>query len=183
LPKHIDVSKIIEKIPPHKDVDGFNPYNVGRSLIGLEPYVYSCTPLGIIKLLEKYSINLEGKNIVVVGRSNIVGKPLAAMLINKSATVTICNSKTINLKDITNKADILISAIGKPKFFTSDYIRQGAVVIDVGINRDDNTLVGDVDFEHVKDIASYITPVPKGVGPMTIAMLMFNTLALYKKNL
>ena len=182
LPKQIDTQKIIEKIPPQKDVDGFHPYNTGRLFSGKEPFAVACTPLGIIKLLEEYNISPEGKNVVIVGRSNIVGKPLAALMTNKNATVTLCHSKTQNLKAITSNADILISAIGKPKYFTSEYIKENAVVIDVGMNRlDDGKLTGDMDFEAVKDKCSYITPVPKGVGPMTIAMLMYNTFNLSKK--
>lgn len=184
LPKHIDTNKIIEKIPPHKDVDGFHPYNLGKLLIADEPFSKACTPLGVKRILDEYNINCEGKNVVIVGRSTIVGKPLSAILTNSNATVTLCHSKTKNLKEITKQADIFISAIGMPKFFNADFIKKDAVVIDVGINRDENgKLVGDVDFESVKDIASYITPVPKGVGPMTIAMLMSNTLELYKKSL
>lgn len=184
LPKHINAQKIIEKIPPQKDVDGFHPYNIGRLFSGFEPYAKACTPKGILKILDEYNISVAGKNIVVVGRSNIVGKPVAAMLSNKNATVTLCHSKTQNLKEITKSADILICAIGKAKFFTSEYIAENVVVIDVGINRNENgVLSGDVDFEQVKDCVSYITPVPKGVGPMTIAMLMENTLDLYKKQL
>jgi len=184
LPKHINTQKIIEKIPAHKDVDGFHPYNSGRLIEGYEPFAKACTPLGIVKLLNEYNINIESKNIVIVGRSNIVGKPLAAMLTNLNATVTLCHSKTKNLQTITKNADILVCAIGKPRFFTKEYIKENAVVIDVGINRDENgKLTGDVDFEHVKELTSYITPVPKGVGPMTIAMLMHNTLELYKHTL
>jgi len=184
LPKHIDTNKIIEKIPPEKDVDGFHPYNIGRLFIGDKPFAIPCTPLGIKKILDEYNIECEGKNVVIVGRSTIVGKPLSAIFTNSNATVTLCHSRTQNLKEITQKADIFVAAIGKPKFFTADYIKKDAVVIDVGINRDEKgQLVGDVDFENVKDIASYITPVPKGVGPMTIAMLMYNTLELYKKSL
>lgn len=184
LPKHIDTNKIIEKIPPHKDVDGFHPYNLGKLLIGDEPFSKPCTPLGVKRILDEYNINCEGKNVVIVGRSTIVGKPLSAILTNSNATATLCHSKTKNLKEITKQADIFISAIGMPRFFNADFIKKDAVVIDVGINRDENgKLVGDVDFESVKDIASYITPVPKGVGPMTIAMLMSNTLELYKKSL
>ena len=184
LPKHINTQKIIEKIPPNKDVDGFHPYNSGRLFAGYEPFAKACTPLGIIKLLNNYNINIEGKNVVIAGRSNIVGKPLAAMMTNLNATVTLCHSKTKNLKEITKNADILVCAIGKPKFFTKEYIKENAVVIDVGINKDGNgKLTGDVDFDNVKELTSFITPVPKGVGPMTIAMLMHNTLELYKNTL
>ncbi len=182
LPKHIFQPQIIEKIPPEKDVDGFHPYNMGKLFAGDEPYAKACTPLGIIKLLEEYKINLEGKNVVIVGRSNIVGKPLVAMFTNYNATVTLCHSKTQNLKEVTNKADILVCAVGKAKFFTEEYIKEDAIVIDVGISKDANGKIsGDVDFDNVKEKTSYITPVPKGVGPMTIAMLMYNTLSLYKK--
>jgi len=182
LPKHINAQKIIEKIPPEKDVDGFHPYNIGKLLCGFEPFALPCTPKGILKILEEYKIGVEGKNVVVVGRSNIVGKPLAVMFSNLNATVTLCHSKTQNLKEITRQADILVAAIGKAKFFTADYIKDNAVVVDVGINRGQNgKLVGDVDFDNVKEKTSFITPVPKGVGPMTIAMLMENTLLLHKK--
>ena len=177
LPKGLDAKRIIEKIPPQKDVDGFHPYNLGKLLSGEKPYFIPCTPLGIIELLKEYSINIAGKNAVIIGRSNIVGKPLAALMTNMDATVTLCHSKTTNLKEITKRADIVVAAIGNPQFITADYIKQDAVVIDVGINRDENgKIIGDVDFEEVKNIASHITPVPKGIGPMTIAMLMQNTL-------
>ena len=181
LPKHINTQQIIEKIPPEKDVDGFHPYNIGRLISGFEPFAKACTPKGILRILKEYNLEIEGKNVVVVGRSNIVGKPVAIMLSNANATVTLCHSKTQNLKNITQNADILVCAVGKAKFITADFIKTGAIVIDVGINRDnDGKLCGDVDFENVKDKASYITPVPKGVGPMTIAMLMQNSLDLYK---
>lgn len=181
LPKHINTQQIIEKIPPEKDVDGFHPYNIGRLISGFEPFAKACTPKGILKLLDEYNIKVEGKNVVVVGRSNIVGKPVATMLTNLNATVTLCHSKTQNLKNITQNADILICAIGQAKFIKKDFVKENAIIIDVGINRDnDGKLVGDVDFENVKDKASYITPVPKGIGPMTIAILMQNSLDLYK---
>lgn len=181
LPKHINTYDIIEKILPEKDVDGFHPLNVGKLTIGLSPSAISCTPAGIVKLLEEYNIELDGKNAVIAGRSNIVGKPLSLLLLEKNATVTICHSRTKNLKELASQADILIAAIGKPKFITQDFVKKGAVVIDVGINRDENgKLVGDVDFANVEPKASYITPVPGGVGPMTIAMLLQNTLNLYK---
>lgn len=184
LPKHINTQAIIEKIPPQKDVDGFHPYNIGRLYSGEKPFSKACTPKGILRILEEYKIDVAGKQVVVIGRSNIVGKPVAAMLTNLNATVTLCHSKTQNLQEQTQKADILICAIGKPKFITADYIKENTVVIDVGINRqDDGKLVGDVDFENVKAKSSYITPVPKGVGPMTIAMLMENSLELYKQQL
>jgi len=184
LPNHIDKTKIIEQIPTTKDVDGFHPYNSGKLYLNQEPHVIACTPLGIMKLLEEYNISVEGQNVVIVGRSNIVGKPLSALLTNNNATVTLCHSKTKDLKEITKNADILVAAIGKPKFFTEEYIKKDAIVIDVGINRStEGTLCGDVDFESVKEKTSYITPVPKGIGPMTIAMLMNNTLELYKTKL
>lgn len=181
LPKHLNSEKIIEKINPKKDVDGFHPINIGKLLLGLNPYSIACTPLGIIKMLEYYNIQVEGKNAVIIGRSNIVGKPLAALLIQKNATVTVCHSRTKNLAEIAYSADILISAIGKPKFIDKTFIKEGAVVIDVGINRlPDGKLTGDVNFEDAKELSSYITPVPGGVGPMTIATLLSNTLELYK---
>ena len=174
IPKHLNIDEAFETISQEKDVDGFNPINVGKLALGQETFV-SCTPLGVIKLLEEYNIEIEGKNAVIIGRSNIVGKPMLQCLLNKNATVTICHSKTKNLSDITKNADILVSAIGKPKLVTKDMVKKGAVVIDVGINRNEQGKVcGDVDFDEVKDVASYITPVPGGVGPMTIAMLMNN---------
>lgn len=174
IPKHLDINEAFRKIAPQKDVDGFNPVNVGKLVLGQETFV-SCTPFGVIKLLEEYNIPIEGKKAVVIGRSNIVGKPMLHCLLNKNATVTICHSKTQNLKDITKTADILIVALGKTKFVTKDMVKKDAVVIDVGINRNTQGKVcGDVDFEEVKEVASYITPVPGGVGPMTIAMLMTN---------
>ena len=180
IPRHLDINLAIEAISSKKDVDGFHPINVGKLTIGQDTFV-SCTPYGIIKMLEEYGIGIEGANAVVIGRSNIVGKPIAGCLLNKNATVTICHSKTRNLKEITSKADILIVAIGKAKFITDDMVKKGATVIDVGINRlEDGKIVGDVDFEKVKDKASYITPVPGGVGPMTIAMLMNNVVKAAK---
>lgn len=175
LPKHLDENKILKLIPAKKDVDGFSDENIGKLLQGKKT-VISCTPFGVMELLRHYNVDLTGKNAVVIGRSNIVGKPMTALLINANATVTVCHSKTVNLKEITNKADVLIVAIGRPKFVTADMVKDGAVVIDVGINRVDGKLVGDVDFEEVEKKASMITPVPGGVGPMTIAMLMKNTL-------
>ncbi len=176
LPKHIDEKKITNAISPKKDVDGFHPVNVGNMLIGDECFL-PCTPHGIIELLHRYGVVLDGKKAVVVGRSNIVGKPMAMLLLRENATVTICHSHTSDLKKECTEADILIAAIGKPKFFTPEYIKNGAAVIDVGMDRDENgKLCGDVDFEAVKDKCSFITPVPGGVGPMTIAMLMQNTL-------
>ena len=180
LPKHLEINRAFEEISPIKDVDGFNPINIGKLLIGEDEFI-SCTPYGIIKMLEEYNIPIQGKNAVVVGRSNIVGKPLAQCLLNKNATVIICHSKTENLSDYTKNADILISAVGKADLITADMVKEGATVIDVGMNRNDNgKLCGDVDFENVKEIASYITPVPGGVGPMTITMLMNNVIKAYK---
>lgn len=174
IPRGLDINEAFKAITPEKDVDGFNPCNVGKLCLGQETFI-SCTPYGIIRLLEEYGINIEGKDAVVVGRSNIVGKPMMQCLLNKNATVTICHSKTIKLDRATRKADILVVAIGKPKFITKDMVKEGAIVIDVGINRgEDGKLCGDVDFEEVSNVASYITPVPGGVGPMTIAMLMNN---------
>lgn len=173
LPNHIDEYNVIQAISPKKDVDGFHEINVGKLVLG-EDVLSPCTANGIIKLLLCNNIDISGKNCVVVGRSNIVGKPTATMLLQLDGTVTICHSKTKNLKEVCKNADILICAIGKPKFFNKDYIKNDAVVIDVGIHRTENGLCGDVDFDNVKDIVSAITPVPKGVGAMTIAMLMYN---------
>lgn len=175
LPGHIDEKKIIDAIKPEKDVDGFHPVNIGKLLINEKGFI-PCTPYGIIKLLDYYGIEIEGKNAVVVGRSNIVGKPLAVLLLHRNATVTICHSRTKNLPDITKKADILVAAVGKARIITSDMVKEGAVVIDVGINRIEGKLRGDVDYEKVKEKASWITPVPGGVGPMTITMLLNNTI-------
>ena len=181
LPKHINPVKVIEKINPLKDVDCFHPYNIGRIATGNKPYVYPCTPKGIIRLFEYYDIKIEGKNVVVVGRSNIVGRPLAQMLLNENATVTICHSKTQNLSAYTSKADILISAAGVRGLIKKDMVKDGAVVIDVGMNKtEEGKLCGDVDFWEVEKKAAYITPVPGGVGPMTICSLMANTLDLFK---
>ncbi len=180
LPDHIDENKITKSILPEKDVDGFTPVNIGLLASGLKPYAYPCTPKGIMTILKEYNINPDGKHAVVVGRSNIVGKPLSIMLLNANATVTTCHSHTKNLKDITKTADILVAAVGKPKFITAEMVKEGAVVIDVGISRIDGKLCGDVDFENVSGKTSFITPVPKGVGPMTIASLMENTVELYK---
>lgn len=174
LPKHLDENKILSLIPASKDVDGFLAENVGNLTLGL-PTTVACTPFGVLRMMQSENIQLAGKNAVVLGRSNIVGKPMAMLLLKENCTVTICHSKTQNLKDICKSADILVAAIGKPKFVTSDMVKEGAVVIDVGINRTENGLVGDVDFENVKDMTSYISPVPGGVGPMTIAMLLENT--------
>lgn len=175
LPKHFCQEEVMAHICVKKDVDGFSPENLGLLALHKEKMV-ACTPLGIMKLLENEGIDVTGKSAVVLGRSDTVGKPMAMLLLNASATVTICHSKTKNLKEICKNADILISAIGKPKFITADMVKEDAVVIDVGINRDENgKLCGDVDFENVKEKTSYITPVPGGVGPMTITMLMYNT--------
>lgn len=174
LPDHINEDLIIQSISPAKDVDGFHPQSVGALSIGQKGFV-SCTPAGVIQLLKRSEIEIEGKECVIVGRSNIVGKPMALLMLRENATVTICHSRTKNLKEVTRRADILIVAIGKPKFISAEYVKEGAVVIDVGIHRGkDNKLCGDVDFESVEPVASAITPVPGGVGPMTIAMLMNN---------
>ena len=174
LPKHINADTIIRTISPDKDVDGFHPESVGRLCIG-EPGFVSCTPAGIIQLLKRSGIEIEGKECVVVGRSNIVGKPMSILLLRENGTVTITHSRTKDLKEVTGRADILVVAIGKPKFITADYVKEGAVVIDVGMHRnEENKLCGDVDFDDRKDKVSAITPVPGGVGPMTIAMLMYN---------
>lgn len=175
LPKQIDEHLIINSILPHKDVDGFTPLNLGN-LVSENTILAPATARACISLIESTGINIEGKNAVVVGRSRIVGKPVAMMLLEKGATVTICHSKTKNLAEHTKKADILVVAVGKPKLITKEMVKEGAVVIDVGINRVNGKIVGDVDFENVKEIAGFITPVPGGVGPMTIAMLMENTL-------
>ena len=181
LPKGLDANEAFRTISPKKDVDGFNPINVGKLSLNQDCFV-SCTPYGIIKMLEAYNIEIEGAHAVIIGRSNIVGKPLAQCLLNKNATVTICHSRTKNLKELTKQADILIAAIGKAKFVTEDMVKDGATVIDVGINRmDDGKLLGDTDFENIKDKVSYITPVPGGVGPMTIAMLMHNVVKAAKQ--
>ena len=174
VPKHINADKIIQTISPKKDVDGFHPQNVGNLVIGEKGFV-SCTPAGIIELLKRSNIEIAGKNCVVIGRSNIVGKPMALLMLRENATVTIAHSKTRDLKAICKQADILIVAIGKPQFITAEYVKEGAVVIDVGIHRDENNkLCGDVAYAEVEQVASAITPVPGGVGPMTIAMLMHN---------
>lgn len=183
LPKHINTNRALRAITPSKDVDGFHPVNVGNLSIGEDTFV-SCTPYGIVKMIEEYNIETEGKNAVILGRSNIVGKPLIQCMLNKNATVTVCHSKTKNIEEITKNADILIAAIGKPKFVKESMVKDGAVVIDVGINRlEDGTIVGDVDFENIEKKASYITPVPGGVGPMTIAMLLNNVVKSAKSNL
>lgn len=182
LPKHMDEDKVIQAISPDKDVDGFHPQNVGALVIGQEGFV-SCTPAGIIELLHRSNISIEGKHCVVIGRSNIVGKPMSLLMLRENATVTICHSRTANLKDICREADILIVAIGKPQFITAEYIKEGAVVIDVGIHRDaNNKLCGDVKFDEVAPHTAAITPVPGGVGPMTIAMLMKNCVEAMKRS-
>lgn len=178
LPKHIDADTILLAISSEKDVDGFHPYNIGLMSIGKDPFL-PCTPAGIIELLKRSNIQIQNKNCVVVGRSNIVGKPVASLLLKQDGTVTICHSKTTNLKEICKQADILVVAIGKPNFIKADMIKQGVVIIDVGMNRVEGKLCGDVDFEMCKNLCSYITPVPGGVGPMTIAMLMKNCLKAF----
>ncbi len=181
LPSHIDEKAIINAISPEKDVDAFHPVNVGKIMIGEYSFL-PCTPAGVMRLIQSTGVDITGKQCVVVGRSNIVGKPQAMLLLQKNGTVTICHSKTKNLKELCLTADILVVAIGRAKFITGDMIKEGAVVIDVGMDRDENgKLCGDVDFESAKEKASYITPVPGGVGPMTIAMLMKNTLTAAKK--
>ena len=179
--------RVLESIYPEKDVDSFNPYHIGRLWSGIDDFLYPATPSGIIELLHRYGIEISGKHCVIIGRSNIVGKPLAGLLLREDATVTICHSKTNGLKEITKTADILISAVGKPEFIDGTFVKKGVVVIDVGTTRvPDPTkksgyrLLGDVNFEKTKDLCSYITPVPGGIGPMTIAMLMLNTLKAYK---
>ena len=180
LPKQINEDHIIKAISPKKDVDGFHPQNVGALVIGEQGFV-SCTPAGIIQLLKRSNIEMDGKHCVVVGRSNIVGKPMSLLMLRENATVTICQSPTKNLEEICKEADILIVAIGKPQFIGKEYVKKGAVVIDVGIHRDENNkLCGDVKFDEVEPVASYITPVPGGVGPMTIAMLMHNCVEAMK---
>ena len=181
IPSNLDINEAFKTIAPEKDVDGFNAVNVGKLVLGQDTFV-SCTPYGIMKMFEEYNIDLTGKNVVILGRSNIVGKPLIHCCLNKNATVTTCHSKTQNIKEIASKADILISAIGKTHFVTEDMVKENAVVIDVGINRlDDGKITGDVDFEKVKEKAQFITPVPGGVGPMTIAMLMNNVIKATKR--
>ena len=181
LPKHININKAFNSISPKKDVDGFHPVNVGKLSIGEDSFI-SCTPYGIVKMFEEYNIETEGKNAVILGRSNIVGKPMIQCMLNKNATVTVCHSKTKNIEEITRKADIIIAAIGKPKFVKENMVKDGAVIIDVGINRmDDGSICGDVDFENVSKKASYITPVPGGVGVMTVTSLINNVVKAAKK--
>ena len=181
IPKGLNIQVAFEKIDYRKDVDGFNPINVGKLMIGQDGFI-PCTPYGIVRMLEEYNIPVEGKNAVVIGRSNIVGKPLSQCLLNKNATVTVCHSRTRDIKNVTKNADILISAVGRLNMVTEDMVKDGAVVIDVGMNRKENgKLAGDVDFENVKEKTSFITPVPGGVGPMTIAMLMNNVIKATKQ--
>ncbi|MCH6268007.1 MULTISPECIES: bifunctional methylenetetrahydrofolate dehydrogenase/methenyltetrahydrofolate cyclohydrolase FolD [Neobacillus] len=183
LPKHIDETKVIETISPLKDVDGFHPINIGRMMTGQKTFL-PCTPYGIMVLLEEYGISVAGKHAVVVGRSNIVGKPVGQLLLNQHATVTYCHSRTKDLAEQTRQADILVAAVGIPNFITAEHVKEGAVVIDVGINRNEaGKLCGDVAFAEVSEKAGYITPVPKGVGPMTITMLMYNTLQSAKESM
>lgn len=182
LPKHIDEKTVINSIAPEKDVDAFHPVNTGHIMIGDYSFL-PCTPAGIIEMLKFYNIGISGKECVVIGRSNIVGKPMAMLLLHNSGTVTVCHSKTVNLAEVTRRADILVAAVGKANFVTADMVKDGAVVIDVGMNRNaEGKLCGDVDFEGVKDKCSFITPVPGGVGPMTITMLLNNTLTASKNN-
>ncbi len=182
LPKHIDEKTVINSIAPKKDVDAFHPVNTGHIMIGDYSFL-PCTPAGIIEMLKFYNIEISGKECVVIGRSNIVGKPMAMLLLHNSGTVTVCHSKTVNLAEVTRRADILVAAVGKANFVTADMVKDGAVVIDVGMNRNaEGKLCGDVDFEGVKDKCSFITPVPGGVGPMTITMLLNNTLTASKNN-
>ncbi len=182
LPKQISEKKIMNTIIPSKDVDCFSNENIGKMFLNPNTDIRPCTPAGILELLSRYSVKLEGKNVVILGRSNIVGKPIAIMLISSGATVTVCNSKTVDLEKIIKKADILISAIGKSKFIKKEMIKENAIIIDVGINRVDGKITGDVDFDDVIDKVSMITPVPGGVGPMTIAMLLKNTVNMYRRN-
>lgn len=182
MPKHLDAERILKLIPKEKDVDGFCEENIG-SLCLKRDCLVACTPNGVMKMLEREGIEISGKSAVVIGRSNIVGKPMAMLLLNADATVTVCHSKTKNLKEICARADILVAAIGKPKFVTADMVKEGAVVIDVGMDRDENgKLCGDVDFESIKEKCSYITPVPGGVGPMTITMLLYNTITAAERS-
>ncbi|PGZ48611.1 bifunctional methylenetetrahydrofolate dehydrogenase/methenyltetrahydrofolate cyclohydrolase [Bacillus cereus] len=181
LPKHIEEKAIIERISPEKDVDGFHPISVGRMMTGQDTFL-PCTPHGIVELVKETNLDISGKHVVVIGRSNIVGKPVGQLFLNENATVTYCHSKTQNMKELTKLADILIVAVGRPKMVTADYLKEGAVVIDVGVNRlETGKLCGDVDFDNVLDVAGYITPVPKGVGPMTITMLLHNTVESAKR--
>ena len=180
LPEHLNEDTVIDSIRAEKDVDGFHPMNMGDLLIG-KPRLVPATPLGVIKLIESTGVSIEGKNAVVIGRSNIVGKPVAMLLLHKSATVTVCHSRTKDLAAVCKTADILVVAIGRPKMVNADFVKEGAVVIDVGTSKVDGKIVGDVDFDSVKGVAGYLTPVPGGVGPMTIAMLLDNTLRAYEE--
>ncbi|PHE16120.1 bifunctional methylenetetrahydrofolate dehydrogenase/methenyltetrahydrofolate cyclohydrolase FolD [Bacillus toyonensis] len=181
LPKHIEEKAIIERISPEKDVDGFHPISVGRMMTGQDTFL-PCTPHGIVELVKETNLDISGKHVVIIGRSNIVGKPVGQLFLNENATVTYCHSKTQNIKELSKLADILIVAVGRPKMVTADYMKEGAVVIDVGVNRlETGKLCGDVDFDNVLDVAGYITPVPKGVGPMTITMLLHNTVESAKR--
>lgn len=181
IPSHLDINLAFRTIKPEKDVDGFHPVNIGKLSLNQDCFV-SCTPFGIMRMLDEYNIDIQGKHAVIIGRSNIVGKPMIQCMLNKNATVTVCHSKTSNLVEITRQADILVAAIGRAKFVTADMVKENAVVVDVGINRNEEGKVcGDVDFENVSKKASYITPVPGGVGPMTIAMLMNNIIKAAKK--
>ncbi len=181
IPANLDINEAFRTIIPEKDVDGFNPVNVGRLVLDQDTFV-SCTPFGIMKMFDEYKIDLSGKNVVILGRSNIVGKPLIHCCLNRNATVTVCHSKTQNIKQITQNADVLISAVGKAHFVSADMIKDNSIIIDVGINRLENgKITGDVDFENVKDKVEFITPVPGGVGPMTIAMLMNNLIKATKR--
>lgn len=183
LPDHIDELKVIDTISPEKDVDGFHPVNIGKMMTGQDTFL-PCTPYGIMEMLRRENISPEGKHAVIIGRSNIVGKPAGQLFLNENATVTYCHSKTKDLRSVTSQADILVAAVGRAKMIDRSFVKEGAVIIDVGMNRDENgKLCGDVDFDSVKEIASYITPVPKGVGPMTIAMLLSNTVKSAKNTL
>ncbi|WP_280768385.1 bifunctional methylenetetrahydrofolate dehydrogenase/methenyltetrahydrofolate cyclohydrolase FolD [Salipaludibacillus daqingensis] len=183
IPDHISEKKVIEAIHPDKDVDGFHPINIGRMMTGQESFL-PCTPFGIVEMIKSKNIGIEGKHVVIVGRSNIVGKPVGQLLLNENATVTYCHSRTKNMAEFTRSADILVVAVGKPHFIDKDDVKEGAVVIDVGVNRnDEGKLIGDVVFDQVKEVASYITPVPGGVGPMTITMLLHNTVLSANRNL
>lgn len=182
IPNHLDTEKILNRISPNKDADGFHYVNAGKLFTGQMPDSVACTPKGIIRLLDEYKIQIEGLNALVIGRSNIVGKPIAQLLLQRNATVTIAHSKTKNLSEFSKMADLIVVAVGKPKFLTGDMVKEGAIIVDVGISRVDGKLSGDVDFDSVAPKASYISPVPKGVGPMTVAMLIQNTLELAKNH-
>lgn len=181
LPKHLDAEPILKAIAPDKDVDGFHVVNTGKLFTGQQDAFVSCTPAGVVQMLKRYGIEIEGRHCVIAGRSNIVGKPMALLMLQENATVTVCHSKTQNITDITKQADIFIAAVGRPKMFGADAIKEGAVVIDVGIHRTENGLCGDVDYEAMLGKASAITPVPGGVGPMTIAMLLYNCVQAYER--